>query len=467
MKKGNYHCAVSIHDPQIYYGDGRYWMVGSHLLEAVSDDLKEWQYTSCTRRRQFSNLFDAKKEAFDFVGKFGGRDYAVWAENTVYNETMQKYVMYFATTSSYIKSDICMAVSDNPEGPWEYRAKFLCSGWTSEDADRTDVHEIPGPDADTDRYLKADGSYDNDRWPNSIDPAVFTDTNGRMWLVYGSWSGGIFLIELDRATGVPVHPEADADEIDRYYGYHLLGGGHHPIEAPYIVYDGDSRYYYLFLSYGELRRDGGYQIREFRSRTPDGPYLDAMGRRPMESDGDGFYHFGLKLMGNYTFPGLETAYKAPGGQSAFKDRDGNWCIVYHQRFDGRGEDDHEDRVHRLYMTAEGWLLPAPFELAEEQVPENGYGAEDLEHTVYIVDHGTDVSAEIHEACETRFKNGQISGAYSGTYEVYSGTDRVALRLGENWYNGLIRDTYDEAGNRVRTIIASGTNNQTIWGVIYL
>ena len=52
------------------------------------------------------------------------------------------------------------------------------------------------------------------------------------------------------------------------------------IEGPYIQYDSDSGYYYLYVSYGGLERTGGYQIRVFRSEAPDGPYVDMNGAAP-------------------------------------------------------------------------------------------------------------------------------------------------------------------------------------------
>ena len=46
-------------------------------------------------------------------------------------------------------------------------------------------------------------------------------------------------------------------------------------EASYIQKIGD--YYWLFMSYGELFAKGGYNVRVYRSRTPDGEYLDENG----------------------------------------------------------------------------------------------------------------------------------------------------------------------------------------------
>ena len=58
-------------------------------------------------------------------------------------------------------------------------------------------------------------------------------------------------------------------------------------------------------------------------------------------------------MGNYTFPSLDVTYMAPGHNSMFQDSDGKRYLVYHQRFDN-GTEDHEPRVHQLFVNADGW-----------------------------------------------------------------------------------------------------------------
>ena len=270
LATGTYANGISCHDPQIIAADGAYYMTGSHMVLAKSEDLVSWDVLH-NGSNLFTNIFSGSLPAFSFVGKNTDGGYSVWASNIYYNETMQKYLMYFCTTSSYIKSSLALAVSDVPEGPYTYTDTILYSGFKKKDVDQTNFYEVLGSEADVSDYLRP-GGFDNNHWPNCIDPAVFEDENGTQWMVYGSWSGGLFLLELDPATGLPVHPEADPENgVDPYFGYHLIGGGHHACEEPYIEYVPETGYYYLFASYGNLQAYGGYQIREFRSESPTGP----------------------------------------------------------------------------------------------------------------------------------------------------------------------------------------------------
>ncbi|WP_051204615.1 glycoside hydrolase family 43 protein [Butyrivibrio sp. VCD2006] len=474
IKKGVYKNAVCCHDPQIILADGTYYMTGSHQVLAKSDDLKSWSYIG-NGNNVFDNIFSGDLDAFKYVGKNEEGGYSVWAANTFYNETMGKYVMYFCTTSTYIKSNLCMAVSDEPGGKYTYTDTILYSGFTSTTAAETDIYDVLGEDADITPYLKL-GGYDNNKWPNCIDPAIFTDEEGKMWMVYGSWSGGIFLLELDPATGKPIHPIEEAksggeDAPDPYFGYKLVGGGHHAIEGPYITYSPETGYYYLFVSYGGLTSNGGYQIRQFRSQTPTGPYVDAEGHR-LGSEED-YMNYGLKMMGNYTLPSLSVTYMAPGGQSVFQDEKGDYYIVYHQRFDD-GQEFHEPRVHKLFMTEDGWFTAAPFEYTgDESAPSNcantAISPEFLEGNFYILNHGLDVNDLINRPVECTFENGTISAATSsesitGTYEVKDGTSYIQLAINGTEYEGCAFTMMDEAGNNTVCITAKGSDNQTIWCV---
>jgi hypothetical protein len=113
------------------------------------------------------------------------------------------------------------------------------------------------------------------------------------------------------ATGLPLPGQG--------YGKHLLGGNHSRIEGAYVMYSPQSKYYYLFTSFGGLDANGAYNMRVARSLNPDGPYLDAKGTDmatvkanpalPLFDDASIAPH-GQKLMGNHQFALAEPARAA-------------------------------------------------------------------------------------------------------------------------------------------------------------
>lgn len=183
---------VSVHDPSIKVFDGKYYIYGSHMTGATSEDLHVWKYIGngyTSDNVLFEDLFNEELSIFDYSGDYGNGSYAVWAEDVIYNEAMGKYVMYFCTSSTYIKSNLCYATADAPEGPYVYQGELLYSGFTAEDIDQTDVYEYVDQAYAEETYLRGNGQYDNQDWPNCIDPAPFYDADGRLWMTYGSWSG--------------------------------------------------------------------------------------------------------------------------------------------------------------------------------------------------------------------------------------------------------------------------------------
>ena len=472
IRTGSVNSKGTLHDPQIIVGDdGVYYCYGSHMTAARSEDLitwKSWANGVTKANRIFDNLLVEPLDAFSYVGKNAERSYSVWAPSVILNRTTGKYMMYFCTTSSYIKSDITLAVSDSIDGPYHYEKTVLYSGFTKPVLNKTDYYDVMGEDKEVrSRYITAAG-YNNQLWPNAIDPALFYDKDGRLWMVYGSWSGGIFLLEIDQETGDVIHPETDDDNrTDRYFGTRLIGGGHHPIEGPYIHYDEGTGYYYLFLSYGNLQAAGGYQIRVLRSETPDGVYVDASGKSlGIDGDLDNYADYGTKLMGNYTLPSLDVTYMAPGGQSTFTSPDGRLFIVYHQRYKDKGET-HNVRVHRMAMNEDGWPCIFPFATGGERPNDAGYRQSDPEGTFYIVDHGLAVDSKVNKAVSCTFSKGKISGDIKGTYKVTEGTCYITLNIEGTTFKGIMTEMTDEAGNNTFCISAVGDNNHSIWGIHYI
>lgn len=476
MKRGGFHTEAPVHDPAVFVDkDDKYYIFGTHMSAAVSEDLRYWNCFAegvNDKNPLFTNLFDEEKKAFSFCGKFNGEGYAVWAPDVSYNPVMGKYVMYFCTSGSYIKSSLCMAVADKAKGPYTFVEAFLHSGFDHTSAEKTNLEQVLGKNADINKYLKKNGNYNNLSWPNCIDPNTFKDKEGKLWLVYGSWSGGIFLLQLDEKTGRPIHPKDDKrNGVDAYFGKKLLGGGHKSIEGPYILYDEISDYYYLFVSFGWLARDGGYQIRLFRSKKPDGPYVDMDGKtfcRVSHHD-----PYGLKLIGNYIFPSMECGYKSPGHNSAFIDGDGKIYIVYHQRFDIDSEM-HEPRVHQLFRTKNGWLTSAPFATEGEMLCPKNYHEAEIKGIYYVIEHGLDISGEVKTPVKTQFFDGKIyrlsdekedEKTEIGSY-LLGEESRMSVSMNEITYESVIVQLNDEAGNPTICVTGVGSN-QSMWAVRYM
>ena len=163
----------------------------------------------------------------------------LWAPDVRYIDG--QYVMYFTVTDTTLNTDdwdpaIGVATADSPAGPW----------------------------TPTEEPLIAPSQGDDGRFLNTIDPAGFTDTEGRNYLYWGNYFGGMHVIELDH-TGLQTVGESNlVGAWDRY-------------EAAYVTHrDG---WYYLTGSSANCCAgpSTGYSVFVGRSRSPRGPFLDKEG----------------------------------------------------------------------------------------------------------------------------------------------------------------------------------------------
>ena len=475
IAKAKIEAGVSVHDPSVIKADGKYYIFGSHMSTAVSDDLRTWTSLGDGYKVKDKIYYElmANEDAFAYAGSkksvipTDDRGWHVWAPDVIYNEATGLYYLYFCTSSTWNASNLCYATSENIEGPYEWKGALIYSGFTAQTLDATDVTEYVDRETAKNTYIKKSNEYNFNKYPNAIDPTVLYDEDGRLWMVYGSWSGGMYLLELDAQTGEVIHPEADEENrVDTYFGKRLLGGNHSSIEGPYILYDKESGYYYLFVSYGGLAREGGYQIRVFRSETIDGDYVDMNGEYPLDTNNPEHYPYGLKLSGNYYLPSMEMAYMATGHNSAFIDDDGRKYIVNHTRFDNKTEE-HEPRVHQFIVNEEGWPCMLPYATDGETVSATGYEMADMAGRYYVINQGTAIDANITEPFILYLEeNGQVYGdGVQGSWKAKDNTCYMNITYGDTSYSGVFCRMNDEAGTQVMTFSAVG-NNESVWGVKY-
>ncbi len=472
IARGAVNARTSCHDPSIVAADGKYYIFGSHMTAAVSGDLRSWNAISSgylPSNRVWGNIFARDSHVFDYAGSGSSLiptddgQYHVWAPDVIWNEIMGKYMMYYCTSSTWNASNLCFGVSDSVEGPYVWQAPLICSGFDRNTIGATDVGLYADEDWIRKHYLNSAGTYNYNDYPNAIDPAVFFDADSRFWMVYGSWSGGIFLLELDPATGLVIHPDADPEAgVDPYFGKHLMGGGHQSMEGPYIVWDAGAGWYYLFVSYGSLTAHGGYQIRVFRSRTPDGDYEDMNGKHPGKVS---HQRFGLKLSGNYLLPSLRTAYMATGHNSALLDADGRRYVCYHTRF-GNRQEYHEPMVKQYGLNQEGWPCLLPYSTRKEEIPDS-FPADAVPGRYYVVNQGTQINDQVAKPFILYLReDGSVGGeSVSGSWILEDSSVFLRLTLDDAEYSGILCRMQDDADTDVTVFSAIG-QNESIWGVKY-
>ena len=230
---GSVNARVAVHDPSIIEEGGQYYIFGSHMTAAVSDNLRTWSsigngYTP--KNPVYGLNYDESLPVFEYAGNADSviptddGSCHVWAPDVIYNEATGLYYMYYCTTSTWNASNLCYGTSESIEGQYEWQGALIYSGFTSETIEDTNVLDYVSEEYALENYVTLGDDYNFDECPNAIDPSVFYDEDGRLWMVYGSWSGGMFLLELDETTGEVIHPEADPENnVDPYFGKQLLG----------------------------------------------------------------------------------------------------------------------------------------------------------------------------------------------------------------------------------------------------
>ncbi len=164
---------------------------------------------------------------------------------------------------------------------------------------------------------------------NCIDPCPLLDTNGTMWLSFGSFWNGIFLIQLDPATGMRISPGSPITQL----AYKSA------IEASYLCQHGG--YYYLFVNWGACCRgiNSTYNIAIGRSTSVTGPYLDRNGGNMVSGAGSVF----LESTGRFIGP----------GQTGIMNDNGTYWFTYHY-YDGNNNGTATLGLAQMTWGADGW-----------------------------------------------------------------------------------------------------------------
>ena len=519
---------ISVHDPSVVWHptEKRFYIVGSHHAMAYTSDMQNWseaQFSwatvdgaAATNAQAFvtPQVTKIKKNGVetDFPA-FNAWDWGhsvptvtnndgsvstwsidgnMWAPDLIWNPTMKKWCLYLSINGFLWNSSIILLTADDITGPYVYQGPVVITGFRNRtDANisykKTDLEFVIGTQSQLpDRYNMGDSW--GSRWPHAIDPAVFFDEEGNLWLVYGSWSGGIWMLQLDETTGLRdydvTYPGTDNNKntvtSDPYFGTKVAGGLYVSGEGPYIEHIGN--YYFLFVSYGGFAPDGGYEMRIFRSAKPNGPYKDSYNRSAIfdtavKNYGAGTDNRGEKIMGAYNLLGYQTLGEtAQGHNSIIAAEDGKTYLIYHTKFnDGHPEwGHHQVRCHQVFLNRDGWLVASPFEYNGDDVTDELIARQelvsrdDIPGTYGLIMHKYKMDyanmEEVTPVSVTLNADGTVSGAYTGTWTMLEGTSYFNIKLGAYTYKGVvIEQTMDTKSTHALCFTAANSLGVNVWG----
>ena len=312
------------HDPSMIEADGYYYAFSTGTFRRDmyqirrSEDLIHWDFIG----EAFQDGFTELKPVVDMLKQIYGGDVRtenLWAPDVVPAKG-GGYWLYGCYTGVFGNnySVIYLAKADKVTGPYKYVDMLVVSG----------------------------GNWG--LTPNAIDPQIFYDAENRMWMTYGSFYGGIRILELDPATGLRKDGytyEAYSQKRltrEQYFGKRVLTttnaeGSVVAFRRGVPVYTGDifaadedkalwkkKDLYYLMCSADSLSMD--YNMRVWVSEQPDGGYMhEPYGRAGQKVASSFSWRYGeddLRVPYDFYVPGHNDLYTTKKGVD---------LVVYHNR----------------------------------------------------------------------------------------------------------------------------------------
>jgi len=236
---------ISVHDPVIIQQDSMYhiFCTGRGISHWSSTDLMHWQ--------KEKPVFDTLPWAVQEITGFKNH---IWAPDISYYQG--QYYLYYSI-STFGKNNSAIGLATNST----LNTKDSNYKWI-------DHGKVVRSYASKDRF-------------NAIDPNCIIDEAGKRWLSFGSFWGGIKLVQLNtdgttiNASNSKMYSVASRSSKD----YTMVDStkNNSAIEAPFIYKK--NKYYYLFASVDLCCRGekSTYKIIVGRSTNITGPYLDKQG----------------------------------------------------------------------------------------------------------------------------------------------------------------------------------------------
>ncbi len=391
------------------------------IMVRKSKDLVEWQYVGW--------VFNALPAlSAQYITSNGGTPVqGLWAPYIM--KVGQEFRLYYSLASSIARlSCIGLATSGSPEGPWVEKGLVV-----------TSISSGPGT--------------------NAIDPGVVVTPAGEHWMVYGSSWDGLFELQLNPATGLALTPgDKGIRKVRRGITGGVINGN---LEGPEIIYNAQRNMYYLFVAYDWLATK--YNVRVFRSTSPNGPFLDYNG-----VDVDNQADNGPMIVAPYKFAGHQ-GWQGTSHCSVFQDN-GQYFIA-HQGRPSVNPAFMVLHVRKIFWTADGWPIASPERYAWEDnatvAKDSIIGQWEQINLMYAVVPGFG-NEQIYPDLQTSTNitidaAGTINGTAGNTWTY------TAPWLQLNWSTGTTDKVFVQKGrdweNKKSSYIFTGLNNEgtAVWG----
>ncbi|PRX46850.1 arabinan endo-1,5-alpha-L-arabinosidase [Salegentibacter salegens] len=462
---------ANVHDPTVEK-DGEYFYMyqtdasygnahegNGHFPARRSKDLVEWEFMGAVFSEApawIKDSLNSKRAQMDPpLDPIENPNYGFWAPHI--QKTGSTYRLYYSVV---ITNPI---VGTDPNTSWTERAfiglaestDLSSNNWedkgmvVSSVPDGVETYERDGGD-DWSGYFKF----------NAIDPSFIETPNGEHWLIYGSWHSGIAAVQLNAETGKP----NELNDLEDY-GSRIAGRGNvnnnrwQGLEAPEIIYNEETGFYYLFLAYDEL--SVAYNTRVARSENIEGPYVGIDGANVTEGA-----EAWPMITHPYAFDG-HPGWVGISHPSVFQDPESNQWFYSSQGRLPEGVPGINasnavmmGHVRKIEWTSDGWPVVAPQRYAD--VPDTEITGEDIQGTWEVITLEYEYR-NIQESSEVVFhEDNTLTGAINGSWSF----DESSGILTVNDIELIVDDAWDwEASPRRTTITFTGLNEagRSLWG----
>ena len=433
----------NVHDPAIVKSDDGYYycyntdVAFGHDVRAgiqirKSKDLVEWKFVGWV----FNGL-PAKGNAYikqNVTASCTEAFNSLWAPYVL--KVGNEYRLYYSLSSNCPRlSVIGLATAPTPVGPWTEKDIVVTSPSTQKD---------------------------NSKQTNAIDPTVIVTSSGEHWMYYGSAWDGIYILKLNPTTGLAASGGDKGKRIaQRGFTGNTINGN---IEGPEIIYNSTLNKYYLFIAYDWLQTK--YNVIVGRSDSPEGPFLDYLGRDLNVAEDNV-----PMIIAPYKFEN-HSGWQGTAHCAVFNDGAGQYYMAHQGR---PVENSYYMVLHvrKMFWTTDGWPVVSPERYAN--VAQTAITKEELSGNWEEIVLGYQVVPG--------FANEQISPNLQTSFRVKLNADGTinddsknkwtytAPNLELNWNNGefidklLVSRERDWENKKTSVLVYTGLNagGTAIWG----